>query len=168
MPSAETRVIIVMGVAGAGKTTVGLKLAADLNWTFVDGDAFHSRSNIEKIGAGEALTDADRFPWLDRIRIAIDAWTAEGRRVVLACSLLKAEYRDLVLDGRRQLVQLVYLKASPRLLQERLLHRAEHFMKLPLLDSQLQTLEEPQDALFLDAADTPEQLVRQIRTAFHL
>lgn len=167
MPT-EGRVIIVMGVAGAGKTTVGLGLARELNWTFIDGDSFHSRSSIEKIATGQPLTDADRYPWLDRIRTAIDGWTAEGRRVVLACSLLKAAYRDFVLDGRRQLVQLVYLKASPLLLQERLLHRAGHFMKAPLLESQLQTFEEPQDALVLDAADTPEQLVRHIRTALHL
>ncbi|SLM46630.1 Thermoresistant gluconokinase [Nitrospira japonica] len=167
MPT-ECRVIIVMGVAGAGKTTVGLKLARELNWTFIDGDSFHSRSSIEKMAIGQPLTDADRFPWLDRIRAAIDGWRVEGKRVVLACSLLKAAYRDFVLDGRRQLVQLVYLKASPLLLHERLLHRAGHFMKAPLLESQLETLEEPEDALLLDAADTPEQLIGHIRTALHL
>jgi len=166
--STEGRVIIVMGVAGAGKTTIGLRLARELDWTFIDGDSFHSPSNIEKMATGQPLTDADRFPWLDRIRAAIEGWSVEGRRVVLACSLLKAVYRDFVLNGRRQLVQLVYLKASPLLLHERLLHRAGHFVKAPLLDSQLETLEEPQDALLLNAANTPEQLVRHIRTAFHL
>ncbi|BFU94202.1 MAG: Thermoresistant gluconokinase [Nitrospira sp.] len=165
---AEGRVIIVMGVAGAGKTTVGLKLAQQLNWTFIDGDSFHSQFNIEKMSTGQPLTDSDRYPWLERIRSAIDGWTAERKQVVLACSLLKAAYRNFVLDGRRRLVHLVYLKASPLMLQERLLHRADHFMKVPLLESQLQTLEEPQDALLLDAADTPEQLVRQIRASFHL
>ncbi|MDF0643078.1 MAG: gluconokinase [Nitrospira sp.] len=165
---AETRVIILMGVSGAGKTTIGLRLAQELNWTFIDGDSFHSRSNIEKMSVGRPLTDSDRYPWLERICTAIDGWIAEGKSVVLACSLLKAAYRDFVLDGRRQLVQLVYLKASPALLHERLLHRSGHFMKDTLLESQLQTLEEPCDALLLDAADPPEQLVRRIRASFHL
>jgi gluconokinase len=168
MRPGDGHVIIVMGVSGAGKTTVGLRLAQDLDWTFIDADTFHSHSSIKKMAAGEPLTDSDRYPWLGRIRSAIDDWRADGKKVVLACSLLKAAYRSFVLDGRREFVQLVYLKASPPLLQERLRHRIGHFMKESLLHSQLQTIEEPCDALLLDAADNPEQLVRRIRAVLHL
>lgn len=168
MRPADGHIIIVMGVSGAGKTTVGLRLAQDLDWIFADGDAFHSRSSIEKMAAGEPLTDSDRYPWLERIRSAIDGWKADGKNVVLACSLLTAAYRDFVLDGRREFVRLVYLQASPLLLRERLYHRVGHFMKDSLLHSQLQTLEEPRDALVVDAAETPEQIIRRIRAALHL
>ena len=152
-------IIILMGVAGAGKTTVGRQLAQHLNWQFYDGDVFHPQKNIDKIRLGIPLTDDDRRPWLARIRESVIDWIARGERVVLACSLLREEYRAYVLNGHRDRVQLVYLRASPALLQLRLINRQGHFMKEPLLRSQLGVLEEPADALVVDASQTPETII---------
>lgn len=162
------RVIIVMGVAGAGKTTVGRQLAGELRWRFCDGDTLHPRENIDKILRGLPLTDEDRHSWLERLRSAIAEWIAVGDRVVLAGSLLKAAYRATVLNGHCDLVRVVYLQASRNLLQQRLINRTGHFMKEGLLASQLEILEEPLDALILDASQAPGALTRQIRSAFGL
>ncbi len=156
-------VIILMGVAGAGKTTVGRQLAQHLYWQFYDGDSFHPQANIDKIRQGMPLTDDDRRPWLARVRESVVDWIAHEERVVLACSLLREEYRDYVLNGHRDKVQLVYLRASPTLLQLRLINRQGHFMKEPLLRSQLGVLEEPADALVVDASQTPETIIRLVQ-----
>jgi len=157
---------MIMGVAGAGKTTVGRQLADELGWRFCDGDELHPSHNIDKVSRGIPLDDEDRRPWLERIRQAIAGWIASGEHVILACSVLRERYRAMVLEGHRDRVQIVYLKASPALLQQRLISRTGHFMGEALLASQLEILEEPADALVLDSADPPARLLQQIRVAF--
>jgi gluconokinase len=158
-------VILLMGVAGSGKTTIGRKLAAALDWPFADADDFHSPANIAKMAAGHPLDDADRAPWLAALRAYIDEHLARGENAVLACSALKASYRDLlVADPAR--VRLVHLQGSPDLLQRRLRSRHGHYMAPTMLPSQLATLEPPAHALTLDIARTPDELVAEIRRAF--
>jgi gluconokinase len=162
------QVIIVMGAAGAGKSTIGRQLADELGWHFFDGDDFHPSDNLDKISRNIPLTDEDRRPWLERLRAAITEWVTTGTRVVLASSLLKSAYRAMVLVHHYQCVRIAYLKADRTLLERRLLKRKDHVMKADLLDSQLATMEEPIDALVLDASETPSTLVKQIRTALDL
>jgi gluconokinase len=161
-------VVILMGAGGSGKSTVGRYLANELGWRFVDGDDFHPPANLEKMNLNLPLTDEDRHPWLERLREAINEWVTTETRVVLATSLLKSAYRTVVLGHHYQWVRIAYLKADRALLERRLLLRTDHVMKADLLDSQLETLEEPLDALFLDASDTLPRLARQIRTEFDL
>lgn len=161
-PSPEGRVILVMGVAGSGKTTVGLRLAASLGWAFHDADDDHPPSNHEKMRAGVPLTDQDRAPWLASIRRVITECLARRERCVVACSALKRAYRDILrVDAR---VQIVYLKGDPTLFAERLRTRPGHFFPPHLLTSQFVDLEEPSaDSVIVDAAASPEELVRTIR-----
>lgn len=166
--SMTANVIILMGVAGAGKSTVGRRLANELGWRFVDGDDFHPTANLDKINRNLPLTDEDRRPWLERLQTAIAEWVNSRTHVVLACSLLKAAHRAIVLAHSQHDVRIAYLKADRPLLKRRLLNRTDHVMKADLLDSQLATLEEPSDALFLDASEPPPMLVQQIRTALDL
>ncbi|NGZ95727.1 MAG: gluconate kinase [Nitrospira sp. WS110] len=166
--STTVYVIILMGAAGAGKSTVGRQLAKELGWRFVDGDDFHPEDNLDKISRNLPLTDDDRGPWLERLGAAITEWVTTGTRVVLASSLLKSAYRAIVLGQHHQSVRIAYLKADRTLLARRLRNRTGHVMKADLLDSQLATLEEPSDALVLDASEAPSALVPQIRTALDL
>jgi len=153
-----------MGPAGSGKTTVGELLAARLSWQFADGDDFHPPANIEKMSRGIPLTDEDRLPWLKSIRDAVQQWEALGRNAVIACSALKRSYRDLLGIGPNATnVKLVYLKGSYDLLLERLHSRKGHYMKEQMLASQLGDLEEPTDALTIDIANSPQQIVSEIR-----
>lgn len=161
-------VILIMGVAGAGKTTIGRQLAEALGWCFCDGDEFHSADNIEKLSRGIPLTDEDRRPWLAAIHAAIGTWIKNHDHVVLACSVLKTAYRATVLAGYRDHVRIVYLKASRTLLQQRLAHRTGHFMSEALLASQFEILEEPSDDLVLDADQPSAVIVGRIRSAFGL
>ncbi|MCE3224174.1 MAG: gntK [Nitrospira sp.] len=154
-----------MGVAGAGKTTIGRRLADELGWQFSDGDDFHPAANIEKMRQGHALTDADRQPWLERIHAAIVDRISRGQPAVLACSILKARYRAIVEAGCDSHLRLVYLKAGKNLLRERVAHRVDHFLRQELLESQFAILEEPADALVIDAALPPQEIVGQIRSA---
>ena len=156
-------VILVMGVSGAGKTTIGRRLADELGWQFSDGDDFHPAANLEKMRKGHALTDADRQPWLERMHAAIVDRISRNQPAVLACSLLKASYRAIVEDGCREQLRLVYLKGSFDLFHQRLARRMDHFMRPELLASQFAILEEPDDALVIDAALPPEEIIRQIR-----
>lgn len=160
--AAEVRIVVVMGVAGAGKTTVGSRLAAELGWSFQEGDAFHPEENVRKMRAGGPLDDADRHPWLDRLRALIEGFLARGERAVLACSALRASYRRHLAQGLPG-VRFVYLAGDPELLAARLARREGHFMKAGMLASQLATLEEPRGALRVDAGDLPEAIVRRIR-----
>jgi gluconokinase len=160
-------VVLLMGVAGSGKTTVGRQLAQELGWSFADADDFHPPANVAKMSAGQPLDDTDRAPWLAAIRAHIDGVLARGENAVVTCSALKQRYRDaLVADPAR--VKLVYLTGSRELLLARLGQRTGHFMKPAMLDSQLATLEPPADALALDVAAPPAALVAQVRTALAL
>lgn len=163
-------IIVVMGPAGAGKTTIGTLLAQSLGWRYLEADDFHSPANIEKMHRGVPLTDADREPWLASIREALRAAIARGDRVVLACSALKEQYRSALVPPNvtREQIFFVYLHAAPSLLRERLAHRVGHFAGPALVDSQLKTLEEPTDALWVDASRPPEEIVTRIREALAL
>jgi gluconokinase len=159
-------IVIVMGVVGTGKTTIGTLLASQLGWQFADADDFHSASNVEKIRNGIPLTDEDREPWLDRLREAIDRWIVEGKNVVLACSALKRAYRDKLCAGPQ--VRFVYLKGSAKLIADRLRKRHGHFAGESILASQLADMEEPEGAITVDISGTPEQIVAEIRKALQL
>jgi len=150
--------IIIMGVSGAGKTTVGTILAERLGWEFYDADDLHPKDNIEKMRAGVPLTDADRLPWLAALRGLIRSRDAG---MVLACSALKQYYRDY-LRGGRQDVAFVYLKGDPSLIEKRLEGRKGHFAGPGILESQLGDLEEPEDALVVDASPDPESIAGEI------
>ena len=154
-------IVIVMGTTGSGKTTIGSLLAKRMGWEFVDADDFHPPSNVEKMKHGIPLTDADREPWLKALHDKIVEWTAEKRSVVLACSALKQSYRHELRASSD--VEFVYLKGSYQLFRERVIARKGHFAKQDLLASQFATLEEPTDAIIVDAAPSPEQIVSEVR-----
>jgi gluconokinase len=135
--------LIVMGVAGSGKSTIGETLAGRIGWRFEDGDRFHPASNVAKMSAGVPLTDDDRWPWLQAIADEIDRLCAAGERAVVACSALRRVYRDVLIHGRND-VRLVYLDGSQQLIAERLNRRKGHFMPPDLLASQFKTLEPPE------------------------
>jgi gluconokinase len=152
-------VVIVMGVVGAGKTTVGQLLAQELGWYFADADDFHPAANVEKIGKGIALTDADRAPWLAALREAILQRDAHNENVVLACSALKRAYREELCAGA---VKFVYLKGSRELVQGRLRARHGHFATESILNTQLEDLEEPEDAITVSIDQTPDAIVAEV------
>ncbi|WP_045118788.1 gluconokinase [Haliangium ochraceum] len=154
--------LVIMGVSGSGKTTVGRRLAESLGWPFYDADDFHSPACVAKMARGEALDDGDRGPWLDRLHALIAESVTAGRDGVLACSALKARYRDH-LAGNLDQVCVVFLRADRALLERRLRERRAHFFAPALLDSQLDTLEEPTDALVVSADQPVEALVAEIR-----
>ena len=154
-------IVIVMGTTASGKTTIGSLLAERMGWEFVDGDDFHPVANVEKMKHGSPLTDADREPWLRALHDKILGWSAEGRDVVLACSALKQSYRDELRASRD--VKFVYLKGSYELFSQRVLARKGHFAKQDLLASQFATLEEPTNAITVDATPSPEQIVAEVR-----
>ncbi len=156
-------IIIVMGVTGSGKTTIGKQLAALLNWDFYDADSFHSPANIKKMSYGIPLSDADRIPWLLSLEQAIDSWLQEEKNIVLACSGLKATYRQILLRDAES-VRLVYLKGSFELINQRLSNRKNHFMNQELLQSQFDALEEPtlQESIWVNISQPPAVLAQQI------
>jgi gluconokinase len=156
--------VVVMGVSGSGKTTVGRILARRRGWTFLDADDFHSAASVQKMRRGEPLTDADRAPWLDALAAALREHLGRGDSVVLACSALKASYRDVLrVDDR---VRFAFLRAAAPLLEQRLAGRAGHYFNPALLESQLETLEPPEDALVLDASRPPNELAVEIERRF--
>jgi gluconokinase len=166
----STMIVLIGGVSGSGKTTVGTLLARQLNWLFADADSFHPAANIAKMRAGIALTDADRWPWLQSVAHWMDQQIAAGQPAVLPCSLLKRSYRSLLLTGRPA-TRLAFLIASRELLQDRLRARHGHFFSAKLLDSQLTDLEppEPGPGTRLLAAGLPAgQLAAEIIAAFGL
>src|SRR5438105_3468918 len=156
----NSMIIIVMGVAGSGKTTIGTALAAALGCNFVDGDSLHPKENIEKMSHGIPLTDADRAPWLATIRAHIQQAATGKQCLVVASSALKQRYRDFLSQGVP--VTWIYLKGSPELIAERLQHRKNHYAKADLLPSQFATLEEPSEAIVVDISPPPETIVKQI------
>ena len=166
----HTGLYVMMGVSGSGKTTVGAKLARALDVEFLEGDALHPPSNVERMAAGIPLTDEDRRPWLIAIAQRLGGAQRAGTGLVVACSALKRSYRDLLRSRGAANVRFVYLSGSRPLLAERMAHRHGHFMPPSLLDSQLATLEEPspdEDAWVCDIRQTPDGMVADLvrRTA---
>ncbi len=154
--------LVLMGVAGSGKTTVGQKLATELGWSFADADDFHPPVNVAKMSAGAPLDDTDRAPWLAAIRAHLVEARRRDESTIVTCSALRQHYRDTLCAGLTGLTW-VYLKGAPELLHARLVDRTDHFMKPDMLDSQLAALEEPNDALVCDVAEAPSALVARIR-----
>ena len=160
-------VIVIIGVAGAGKTTIGKLLSEGLGWPFYEGDDFHTSANVEKMSRGTPLSDEDRWPWLAELRKLIDQLIGQGQDAVLACSALKRSYRDR-LQGDAAQVAFVYLKGDYGTVWERLSARPGHFMRAGMLESQFQTLEEPDDATIVDISQEPGVIVREIKSALSL
>ncbi len=159
-------VIIVMGVAGSGKTTIGSLLALELGWDFYDGDDFHSASNRAKMAQRIPLTDEDRSTWLASLRDLISQNLRENRSIVLACSALKKSYRDAI--NFNEEVRFAHLQGSYEQIEARLRERTGHFMSAEMLASQFEILEETPDALGIDISNTPQEIVAIIRKGFNL
>ncbi len=164
-------IIIIMGVAGSGKTTIGKLLAESLGWEFSDADDFHPPSNIQKMQKGIPLTEADRIPWLEDLQTAIKQWLQANKNMILACSALKNSYRDyLVVESDR--MRLIYLRGSYELIKQRLKNRQNHYLGVELLESQFAALEEPSDAfystIYIDISSTPTEIVDKIRHDLNL
>jgi gluconokinase len=157
-------IIVIMGVSGSGKTTVGQGLAEALHWGFSDADDFHSPANVEKMKSGVPLTDQDREPWLQTLRAAIERWKRDEPGHVLACSALKGHYRE-ILGQNDPDVKFVYLHGNFDLIARRLKSRKSHFFNPALLRSQFEALEEPGDALVVDASKGPQEIVSSILAA---
>ena len=156
-------IVLLMGVCGCGKTTVGRALADELGWTFLDADDLHPPSNVEKMASGTPLTDEDRWPWYERISAELRRAAAAGHDVVLACSALKQAYRDRIARGVD--LRVVYLKGDAATIEPRLASRRGHFMPASLLASQYATLEEPPDAITVDVRQPIEAQVASIERA---
>lgn len=154
-------VIIVMGVSGSGKTTVGRKLSQKLKIPFYDADDFHPQSNIEKMASGNPLNDQDRFPWLLNLSSKIKQWS-EAKGAVLACSALKERYRSLLMSESKDAVSWVHLFGTESLIEERMNARKGHFMNTSLVKSQFDTLEIPSYGIHIDVAQTPEKIIHTI------
>ena len=154
------KIVVVMGVAGSGKTTVGTMLADAMHCAFMEGDSLHSAANVEKMSHGIPLTDADRAPWLAAIHTRLLDSFRRGKSLVVGCSALKRSYRTVLAEGIP--ITWVYLKGSAALIRSRLQHRTRHYMKANMLASQFETLEEPSDALIVDVSQSPGALVEQI------
>lgn len=155
-------ILVVMGVSGSGKTTVGKALADELGWAFVEADDFHPAANVEKMSHGIALADEDRRPWLEAIRQQIDQVCARGAPTVFACSALKQSYRDYLRQNSPECVRFVYLRGSEDMIRRRLADRKGHFMDPGLLRSQFDALESPDEALHVDIAPAPAAIVAEI------
>ena len=167
-PSSNSRpvVIVLMGVTGVGKTTIGLLIAEDLGIAFLDADNFHSPENVAKMRSGTPLTDADREPWLAALRAEILARLARGESAVLACSALKQSYRDKL--HASDAVLFVHLKGDAEVIRARLLARSGHYMDPGLLASQFAALEAPQGMLAVDVAASPREIATQIEAQLGL
>ena len=162
-------IVIVFGVSGAGKTTIGKLLAQEVGWHFYEADDFHSRANIDKMRRGIPLTDADRWPWLESLRQLIERSLESGENAVLACSALKRVYRERLRVSNE--VKFVFLRGDYALIEKQLRRRHGHFMNPELLRSQFADLEEPkpdEDVLTIELGRTPQEIVDEIKTKLHL
>jgi gluconokinase len=159
-------VVVLMGVSGSGKSTVGRVLASELGWGFVEGDDFHPAANVEKMHAGIPLNDQDRRPWLQALRGRVEEACSRGEDLVLACSALKHDYRDYLEGHDPACVRFVYLRGSEELIRRRLSGRKGHFMNPALLHSQFESLEAPrppEEAIQVDVTPAPDRIVAEIR-----
>lgn len=163
MMDQKARILLVMGVAGSGKSTLAASLAEALGWDLIEADEYHPPGNIEKMASGIALTDADRRPWLESLRREIDARLAAGRCGVLACSALREEYRQILRRGHEERVPIIYLKGDAATIESRLKARRGHYMGPRMLASQLETLEEPGDAVVVSTELPPTEAVALVR-----
>ena len=163
----EVAIIILMGVAGAGKATVGESLAQELGWVFYDGSDFHPQANLDKIKAGIALTDADRRPWLEALHELIGDHLQGGKQAVISCSALKQSYRSLLLRGNEG-THFVYLKANENLIRTRLRERLDNLIRTDVTKNQFEALEEPEGVLAIDASESIASIIKQIREHFSL
>ena len=154
-------VIILMGTCGCGKTTIGNQLNKKLGWHFYDADNYHSKENVEKMAKGIPLTDDDRKPWLEGLSVEIEKWNANEGNAILACSALKNIYREMLGVDQKTVVT-VFLKGDYDLLSERMQSRKGHYMNPNLLDSQLESLEEPSDGLTVSIDKDPGQIADEI------
>ena len=154
-------IVLLMGVSGVGKSTVGKRLASRLRWRFDDADDLHTPMNVARMRSGKPLDDEARVPWLERVRDLIRTRSREGVNAVVACSALKASYRALLLEGTTD-VRLVHLTAPAEVLRNRVQSREGHFMPAMLVESQVATLEPPENALTIDASQPIEEVVAQI------
>jgi carbohydrate kinase (thermoresistant glucokinase family) len=154
-------IIVLIGPMGCGKTTVGKLLARRVGWSYADGDDFHPPDNVDKMRRGIPLQDSDRLGWLNSLRRYIDAQIQADVSLVVACSALKQSYRDLLGIDQKMVVS-VYLKGSAELLKERIAHRTHEYMNDALLQSQLQTMEEPDNGLVVSIDNTPEMICSEI------
>jgi gluconokinase len=161
------KIIILMGVSGAGKTAVGRLLAAELDWPFYDADDLHPAENVARMAQGVALTDKEREPWLLAVRQLIERCLAQVRPAIIACSALRQTYRSYLQNGRKE-VQFVYLKGNYALIHSRLRQRQDHYMNADMLAGQFATLEEPQDALAIEVDQELATITAQIRLALNL
>ncbi len=156
-------IVVLMGVSGSGKTTVGKILAKDLGWTFIEADDYHPAANVEKMHKGIPLNDEDRRPWLQALRQRIDEVIAEHGNAVVACSALKHAYQEYLGHHAPESVRYVYLRGSEELIRQRIAARKGHFFNPSLLHSQFETLEPPEDALVVDVTPPPDQIAAEIR-----
>lgn len=161
-------ILVLMGVSGSGKTTVGRILAERLGWTFVEADDYHPAANVEKMHRGQPLTDADRLPWLAALRARIDRACERGENMVLACSALKHDYQHYLERDAPGCVRYVYLHGSEELITRRLAARKGHFMNPMLLHSQFDILEPPDDAIRVEVSPPPETVAAEIRSKLGL
>jgi gluconokinase len=162
-------IVIVFGVSGAGKTTIGKLLVRELSWHFYEADEFHSHANVEKMRRGVPLTDEDRWPWLEKLRELVERSVAVNENAVLACSALKRAYRNRLRVSAE--VKFVFLRGHYALISEQLRQRHGHFMNPALLQSQFADLEEPkpdEDVLTIELGRTPQELVDEIKAKLHL
>jgi len=166
----ENHAVVIMGVSGSGKTTIGELLSARLGCDFIDADSLHPAENREKLRNGIPLTDDDRWPWLEAVRNCIKERTDEGKSIVVACSALKQAYRDFLAEGgqkatnqeRSHDIQFVYLSGDISTIRERREKRRGHFMNPSLLESQFATLEPPVEAIVVDVDWAPEEIIRVV------
>ena len=161
-PKGSQSILVIMGVSGSGKTTIGQLQSAELICSFIDGDDFHPPVNVKKMSSGEALTDEDRWPWLEILTDKIQEHIQQEQSMVLACSALKKSYRE-ILCVDRELVQFIYLKGNYATIVRRMRSRENHFMTKSLLQSQFATLEEPRGAMVVDISPPPLEILKSIR-----
>lgn len=157
-------IIVMMGICGSGKTTLGRRLAERLGIPFVEGDDYHPRENVAKMAVGTPLTDADRWPWLHRLGAAMGEWAAKGQDTVVSCSALRREYRDHLRAAAPD-VRFVFLEGAVELVRERMARRHDHFMPVALIDSQIAALEDPRGepgVIAVSIAASPEHIVDEL------